>query len=71
MQHTYTTKKFCSSCKKTKPISEFSGRTGYQKGMLLAFCKGCVNERSNKWKKDNKERVDFYQKEYRRKKHAN
>ena len=56
--------KKCNSCKKTKSKSEFGGRSGYQKGMLLAFCKSCMNERQRKWREANKERYNLYQENY-------
>lgn len=48
--------KTCQKCQKTKPLEEFTknkeckdGRTG--------TCQQCTNERSNQWKRDNRERI--------------
>lgn len=56
--------KFCTGCKKTKTISEFSHQKDKPDG-LTSSCKECRRDRTNKWKSNNKEYTKKYNKEYK------
>jgi hypothetical protein len=66
MKHTYKKRKGCNDCQKMKPLSEFGERTGKQKGMLLAFCKSCMQIRQMKWRTEHHERYNEYQNKWRK-----
>ena len=57
--------KMCSNCKKTKSLTEFykhpKGRLG-----VMHICKQCEKDRVKKWCSKNKEKVEEYQKNYRK-----
>lgn len=53
--------KTCSSCKETKPLTEF----GLQRGRPRHHCKQCKNKESREWYEKNKDRKKELSKNYR------
>lgn len=47
-------KKTCRRCEKQKPIEKFSVRKMFGKEYPQAYCKPCMVERTNDWKKKQK-----------------
>jgi hypothetical protein len=65
MKRKYNKLKHCNDCDKTKNISRFGNRTGYQLGMLLSFCKECMCERQTLYRLKHRKEYNIYQLKYR------
>lgn len=54
-----TEKKHCTDCSKAKTLDQFTRRQ--------TKCRQCMVVRATKWRRDNKEKYNTYQREYQRK----
>ena len=54
----------CTSCKKSKNLQELAGANGL-KAFQRKICISCERKINNEWKKNNREKVNSYNKKYR------
>lgn len=54
--------KYCSKCKKLKPISEFYS----YEGRTHSVCKQCVCEKAAEWKREKRKSPEYRAKEYQK-----
>lgn len=57
--------KICPSCKKKKSRKQFTLKPGTK--WINGYCKECMVKRTIKWIKENREKYNKYQREYRKK----
>lgn len=61
--------KTCTHCKEVKPNSDFnfSGKKSKAgKRYRQSYCKKCSKERKRKWAKENRDKINEYEKSYRK-----
>lgn len=60
-----TQNKTCNKCGETKPLDDFPKRKDSPDGRR-AECQQCYSKRQAKWRNENREKYNTYQREYKK-----